>query len=237
MSCIKIKICDVRTLDALQICQENNVDFIGLHQIEPPITEENIAIFKKIVEKSGKIKTVLLSKKVPIEEIVSLLRKIPFDYVQLHRTFSAADIIEFKRQVLKNTGHNIGVIAVFEANHCKFEEVHEVSKYADFILFDSAYQGGTGVRIPQKVLKQIAQKCEGIKYFIAGGLNPENVGDVICTAKPYGVDVQTGLECAKHIKDPEKVRSFVNIVRSYEPSYAIRTPDLQLTGVDDWKPE
>lgn len=48
MSCIKIKICDVRTLDALQICQENNVDFIGLHQIEPPITEENIAIFKKL---------------------------------------------------------------------------------------------------------------------------------------------------------------------------------------------
>lgn len=205
----------MRTLDALKICQENNVDFIGLHQIELPITEENIATLKRIVERSGKIKTVLLSKNVPIEKIISLLRKIPFDYIQLHRTCSATDIIEFKRQALKNMGRNIGVIAVFEAKDCNFEEVYEVSKYADFILFDSAYQGGTGVRIPQKVLKQIAQKCEGIKYFIAGGLDPDNVEDVIRTAKPYGVDVQTGLECAKHTKDPEKVRSFVNIVRTF----------------------
>lgn len=197
------------------MCQENNVDFIGLHQIESPITEENIAVLKEIVKRSGKIKTVLLSKKVPNEEIISLLRKIPFDYVQLHRTCSATDIIEFKIQVLKNIGYNIGVIAVFEAKNCNFEEIHEVSKFADFILFDSSYQGGTGVRIPPQALKEIAQNCKGIKYFIAGGLDPDNVADVIRIAKPYGVDVQTGLECAKHTKDPEKVRSFVNVVRTF----------------------
>lgn len=63
MSCIKIKICDVRTLDALQICQENNVDFIGLHQIEPPITEENIAIFKKLLKNQERLKQFFCQKK------------------------------------------------------------------------------------------------------------------------------------------------------------------------------
>lgn len=213
MSCTKIKICDVRTIEALQICQDNNVDFIGLHQMELPVTKENITLFQRIVAASGNIKTVLLSKKIPIDEIVNLLKKVPFDYVQLHRTCNITDVIELKDKALHETGRKIGVIAVFEAKGCNFNEVLEMSRYADFILFDSDYRGGTGVRISKNSLKQIAENCKGINYFIAGGLNPENVEEVIRIAKPYGVDVQTGLESSKHIKDPQKVETFVRNVR------------------------
>ena len=214
MFCTKIKICDVRTAEALQICQDNNIDFIGLHQINPPITAENIALFQNIVAASGEIKTVLLSKTVPIDEIVDILKQVPFDYVQLHRTCSIADIIELKSKVLHETGRKIGVIAVFEAKACNFNEVLEISHYAEFVLFDSDYKGGTGLRISKADLEKIAQNCKGINYFIAGGLDPGNVEDVIRIAKPYGVDVQTGLEVSKHTKDPQKVKSFVRNVRA-----------------------
>ena len=49
-----------------------------------------------------------------------------------------------------------------------------------------------------------------------GGLNPDNVEEVLRIAKPYGVDVQTGLESSKHIKDSQKVRRFVQKVRLFE---------------------
>lgn len=39
--------------------------------------------------------------------------------------------------------------------------------------------------------------------------------EVIRIAKPYGVDVQTGLESSKHTKDPQKVKSFVRSVRAF----------------------
>lgn len=214
MSYTKIKICDVRTTEALQICQDNNVDFIGLHQIAPPITTENIALFQNIVAASGQIKTVLLSKQVPIDEIVNLLKQVPFDYVQLHRTCSIVDVIELKNKALHETGREIDVIAVFEAKGCNFNEVREMSRYAEFILFDSYYRGGTGIKISEQDLKQIAENCKGINYFIAGGLNPDNVAEVIRISKPYGVDVQTGLESSKHIKDPQKVKAFAHNVRS-----------------------
>ena len=216
MSCTKIKICDVRTTEALQICKNNNVDFIGLHQINPPVTAENIVLFQNIVAASGDIKTVLLSQKVPIDEIVNLLKQVPFDYVQLHRTCSIVDVIELKNKTLHETGREIGVIAVFETRECNFDEVLGMSHYAEFILFDSDYRGGTGVKISTENLKQIAENCKGINYFIAGGLNPDNVKEVIRIAKPYGVDVQTGLESSKHIKDPEKVRAFVHNVRTFQ---------------------
>lgn len=216
MSYTKIKICDVRTTEALQICQDNNIEFIGLHQIDPPITAENIVLFQNIVAASGEIKTVLLSKTVSIDEIVNLLKQIPFDYVQLHRTCSAVDIIELKKKALYETGRNIGVIAVFEAKGCNFNEVLKISHYAEFVLFDSHYTGGTGLKISEWDLKQIAQNCRGINYFIAGGLNPDNVEEVIRIAKPYGVDVQTGLESSKHTKDSQKVRMFVHNVRTFQ---------------------
>ena len=45
--------------------------------------------------------------------------------------------------------------------------------------------------------------------FIAGGLEPGNVGKVVREFKPYGVDVSSGVEAQVRVKDPEKVRAFI----------------------------
>lgn len=213
MSCTKIKICDVRTMEALQICQDNHADFIGVHKIDLPITAEDVVLFQKIVAMSGEIQTVLLTKKVPIDEVVALLKQVPFDYVQLHRPCSISEVIELKEKALQETRRNIGVIAVFTGRGCDFNAVREMSRYAEFILFDSSHEGGTGATISKEDLKRIAENCEDIRYFIAGGLDPDNVEEVIRIAKPYGVDVQSRLEIRKHVKDPAKVKAFVCNVR------------------------
>jgi phosphoribosylanthranilate isomerase len=51
---------------------------------------------------------------------------------------------------------------------------------------------------------------------IAGGLNPENIGDAIRVFKPWGVDVVTGVEREPGRKDPEKLKAFVAAVRKAE---------------------
>lgn len=48
---------------------------------------------------------------------------------------------------------------------------------------------------------------------IAGGLTPENVGEAITMARPFGVDVSSGVECAPGLKDLEKLNRFVDAVR------------------------
>ncbi|HWO45250.1 MAG TPA: N-(5'-phosphoribosyl)anthranilate isomerase, partial [Methylomirabilota bacterium] len=54
------------------------------------------------------------------------------------------------------------------------------------------------------------------KVFIAGGLEPGNVGKVVSRFKPYGVDVSSGVESSVRVKDPDKVRAFVHAVRLAE---------------------
>lgn len=77
---------------------------------------------------------------------------------------------------------------------------------ADEILLDHG-TGGTGERFDWTLL----QHCRR-RFFLAGGLTPDNVEDAIRVAQPYAVDASSSLESDGR-KDPEKIRRFVAAVR------------------------
>jgi|SRR5271155_300282 len=79
---------------------------------------------------------------------------------------------------------------------------------ADYVLydaFDAKLLGGTGSRIPLDLLRDLDLSCA----LVAGGLNPDNVAEV-AALEPYAVDCASGVESSPGVKDPDKLRSFVN---------------------------
>lgn len=215
MKCPKVKICDVRSPEVAQFCLENSVDFIGLHQIFSPITEEKIRLFQSIKKVSGAMSIVLVTKIDNIEELTHIICTVPFDYVQLHFDTTVDFVKELKQCVRKEANRDIGIISVFQANKCDFSLVQQMGKIADYVLFDSFMKGGTGCPISDEAIALIVKYCSHLKYFIAGGLTPNNVQLTISKSHPFALDVQSGVEREKHIKDIGKIRAFVDAVHSY----------------------
>lgn len=67
---------------------------------------------------------------------------------------------------------------------------------------------GTGQCIDWQLVRRIT-KAVNIPVILAGGLTPDNVANAIASAKPYGVDVITGVELERRIKSPDLVKAFV----------------------------
>jgi len=72
--------------------------------------------------------------------------------------------------------------------------------------------GGTGETFNWDLALE-AQKL-GRPIFLAGGLTPENVAEAVRRARPYGVDVSSGVEAAPGRKDHAKVRAFIQAAKS-----------------------
>lgn len=83
---------------------------------------------------------------------------------------------------------------------------------AGLFLYDAYAEGygGSGQRAPWDVVAAGARR----PFLIAGGLNPTNVAEAIVATRPDGVDVSSGVESARGIKDMRKVRAFIKQARA-----------------------
>jgi phosphoribosylanthranilate isomerase len=74
-------------------------------------------------------------------------------------------------------------------------------------------RGGTGRTWDWELARPLLARRQ---VFIAGGLEPGNVGKVVSEFMPYGVDVSSGVEASIRVKDPARVRAFIHAVRLAE---------------------
>lgn len=103
------------------------------------------------------------------------------------------------------------LIQAFSAGDPGLDRAYEYP--ADAFLIDSPTPG-SGEVFDWSLAEGAPQ---GRRIIIAGGLDPDNVGDAIVRLRPWGVDVATGVERARGRKDPVKVRRFIEAARAAEP--------------------
>ena len=74
-------------------------------------------------------------------------------------------------------------------------------------------RGGSGHGFDHEALAAILPELS-TPVVIAGGLGPETVSDAVRTIKPFGVDVSSGVESTRGVKDHDRIRAFVAAARA-----------------------
>jgi len=133
------------------------------------------------------------------DDVHSVLQRVPLDILQFHGDETPAYCAQFGKSYLKA----VRVTAAMD-----------LLKYAaDFgaacgLLLDAyvpGVAGGTGESFDWTLIPDNFPK----PVVLSGGLTPENVRDAIRQTRPWAVDVSSGVESAKGIKDPDKIAQFI----------------------------
>lgn len=195
-----VKVCGVTSLhQALQV-QAAGVDAIGLNLVPSSkrcISPELAAELAEALD----CEVVLLVADMDEIELGERVDQIQPDRVQLHGSESPSFGAWLGTPLLKAHRAKAGVLA-------------EIQRFGQQRFLLDAYVpgelGGTGARVDLALARQA---CALGECVLAGGLNPENVAEIIDAVRPWGVDTASGVESAPGIKDLARVRAFVEAAR------------------------
>ena len=201
-----IKICGVKSVEAARAAEAAGADAIGinLHPPSPRYVEPALAAE---IARSVEIEVVIVVVNRTLDELEELVAEICPDTVQLH----GDEPTHFGRG-LTERGVKVQHMRAHRAHPTVLEEIAEEAGER-FLLdaFCETAHGGTGKRVDLDVAR--AAGALG-PMILAGGLNSENVAEVIEAAAPHGVDVASGVESARGVQCLELIESFVKAARS-----------------------
>ncbi len=197
---IKIKICGITNREDAMMSAEFGADAVGFI-FAPSKRKTNPTMAREIIKKLPPfITTVGVFMDMSLDEVNQIVEYTGIDIVQLHGSESGNYCSRIKRKVIKRISVN--------NNDTTDMLISRMEKYrVPAYLLDP----GTG---SGKVFNWDLAYGIDFPLIIAGGLTPDNVGDVIRLLNPYGVDVVSGVEQSPGRKDKQKVKRFIEEVHS-----------------------
>ncbi len=197
----KIKLCGLSRPCDIETANELLPDYIGF--IFAPKSRRYVSPEKAASLKDNlhpEIRTVGVFVNEKPEQIAKLLKEGIIHIAQLH---GSCEDEAYIRQLRTLTDRPI--IRAFRIDTLQ-DVARAQSCLADYVLLDSG-NGGTGTVFDWSLLHSMERP-----FFLAGGLDPGNVGRAVAALRPYGVDVSSGIETGGW-KDPAKMKQFVHAVR------------------------
>ena len=202
----KIKICGLSRVEDIEAANQFKPDYIGFVFAEGSkrrVTKEQAARLKAALDPA--ILAVGVFVNAPVSEVQELCCEKIIDIVQLHGDEDESYISELKNAISNPV---IKAIRVQSTEQLILAD----SLPCDTLLLDSfnaEQYGGTGKSFDYTLIPRLKHS-----FFLAGGLNADNIIFAIDTCHPEVIDISGGVE-TNGVKDPEKIRTIIELVRNY----------------------
>jgi len=222
----KVKICGTTSIHDACLAADAGANYSGV-LVEVASSERSLTTTQAVEIANGSpIPTVLLLYNritADIKEVVSRIQ--PFA-VQLLGQEPPQHVEKLKRVVTCQLWKSVYLPAGSPENVDMSEIRAQMQAYcdagADFLLFDTVdtsidppRYGGTGKTCDWHVAAELIADSP-LPVFFAGGIRPDNVKDAIETIKPHGIDLCSGVEASKGIKEEQKLEQLMEQVKLAE---------------------
>jgi len=209
----KVKICGITEVSYAQAAIEAGADLIGVVLAPSPrrVSYEKAGEIAAAVKKHN-LPAVGVFVNMPAATVNTVASACGLDWVQL----SGNENWEYCQQIEKPVIKAIHISPSLSEREllAEMENGQKMPGSLSLIyLLDTFVEdkyGGTGQAFAWEIARRAVAKYPVI---IAGGLQPENVGEVVSDLRPWGVDVSSGVE-SQGVKDVEKIKAFIQAARS-----------------------
>jgi phosphoribosylanthranilate isomerase len=197
---VRVKICGITRLQDLHAACDAGADALGFVFYEKSPRHVTIATAVALMrELPPFVQSVGLFVNADPAFIEAVLDAVPLDLLQFHGDETPADCARFGRPWIKAVRVN--------------QDTDLLKCAADFdaargLLLDAwvpGVPGGTGERFDWSLIPPDLPK----PVILSGGLTPDNVAEAVGRVRPWAVDVSSGVEVAKGIKDAHKIAQFI----------------------------
>jgi phosphoribosylanthranilate isomerase len=202
----RIKICGITREQDLRAVMDNGADAFGLVFYEKSPRHVGLQQARSILLAAKPFVTAVgLFVNPSVDYVREVLAQVSLDVLQFHGEEPPEFCAQFGKPYLKALRVKIGV-----------DLVQYAIRYAGAqgLLLDAYIEGthgGTGESFDWSLIPSDLP----LPLILSGGLHAGNVAEAIKQVRPYAVDVSSGVEAAKGIKDAAKVAAFIKAVKDY----------------------
>ena len=213
---LSIKICGLKTPEALDVALESGADLVGFVFFGPSPRNLDLPTARGLgTQVNGRAGKVALTVDATDEALFDIVAALKPDMLQLHGTETP------DRVVAVRTRFGLPVMKALPiSERGDLSPIRLYANVADRLIFDArapqeaTRPGGLGKPFDWTLLKGIDV---GIPYMLSGGLAANNVAEAIRITGAPGVDVSSGVESSPGVKDADKIRAFIRAARSADP--------------------
>ena len=209
MAKVKVKICGITNWTDARRAVEAGAQFLGFNFYRPSPRYIQPAAARRIIRRlPDGIAAVGVFVNEPEANMLAVARRVGLDYLQLHGDEPPEQVARLKREIPV-------IKAVRVRDSFRPKQLDSFGRASAILLdgFDARRHGGTGKTFNW----DLARGSNGSRrIFLAGGLTPENVAEAIHVARPYAVDVCSGVEARPGRKDPARIVALMWAVKAAE---------------------
>ena len=216
-----VKICGITNEDDALLAVAMGADAVGFIFAPSPRQVTHQTAFDITRRLPPEILTVGVFRDDAPSRVLDIAGRAGVKAIQLHGHESPEDAHAIARQFPR----------VYKAFSAGSDAVRRAREYpGDIVMVDSPSGGGSGDVFDWGLIDDVP---EGLRILLAGGLHPDNVALAVAKVRPWGVDVNTGVEASHGRKDPMKVKSFIAAARAADPGPYLGPDDFPY----DWEDE